>query len=85
MKNHGENFIPSFCIALGVAAVFLAFRNSSYKKISKLDKVDRVQYGNMLIEFFERDSIEYVYEKYKEYVDMGISPKNAFSMLVEEK
>jgi hypothetical protein len=84
MKKLGDNFLPIFCLSLGISAIILAFRNSSAAKLKTVDKADSIQYGNRLIEFFEKESIESIYDKYDKYINMGISPRNAFGMLTEE-
>lgn len=55
----------------------------SRKKIVALNNEPSInQYLNRLTEFFDSSSIEYVEDEFLTLVDFGMSPRNAFSSLV---
>lgn len=80
MKKNSENII----VTLIATALLVSFILSKRKSFNDQDqpKADFVQYGNRLIEFFEKEKISAANEKFNCYLDMGINPSEAFNMTV---
>lgn len=80
MKKNRENVIVTFI----ATALLLSFILSKRKTFNDEDqpKADFIQYGNRLVEFFEKEKISAANEKFNCYLDMGINPSKAFNMTV---
>lgn len=81
----GNKIFPIVYFATIGYVVYSAVKNNTKANIVSSSQPDKIQYANRLIEFFETDSIQDVYKKYQEYVDFGISAKDAFLMLTEDE
>lgn len=80
MKKNSENIIVAF-IATGLLVSFILSKRKSFNDRDQ-PKADFIQYGNRLIEFFEKEKISAANEKFNCYLDMGINPSEAFNMTV---
>jgi putative flippase GtrA len=80
MKKNSENIIVTFI----ATALLVSFILSKRKTFNDQDqpKADFIQYGNRLIEFFEKEKISAANQKFNCYLDMGINPSEAFNMTV---
>jgi hypothetical protein len=72
-------------LSLGIYIVYSTLKNNIKPNLITKNQADKVQYSNRLIEFYDSENIEEIYKKYQEYVDFGISAKDAFIMLTEDK
>jgi hypothetical protein len=80
MKKNTENLIVT-SIATALLACFILSKRKSFNDQDQ-PKADFIQYGNRLIEFFEKETISAANEKFNCYLDMGINPSEAFNMTV---
>lgn len=80
MKKNSENIIVTL-IATGLLVSFILSKRKSFNDQDQ-PKADFIQYGNRLIEFFEKEKISAANEKFNCYLDMGINPSEAFNMTV---
>ena len=80
MKKNSENIIVTF-ISTALLVSFILLKRKSFNDQDQ-PKADFIQYGNRLIEFFEKEKISAANEKFNCYLDMGINPSEAFDMTV---
>lgn len=80
MKKNTENLIAT-SIATVLLVCFILSKRKSFNDQDQ-PKADFIQYGNRLIEFFEKETISAANEKFNCYLDMGINPSEAFNMTV---
>ena len=80
MKKNSENIIVTL-IATSLLVSFILSKRKSFNDQDQ-PKADFIQYGNRLIEFFEKEKISAANEKFNCYLDMGINPSEAFNMTV---
>lgn len=80
MKKNSENIIATL-ITAGLLVSFILSKRKSFNDQDQ-PKADFIQYGNRLIEFFEKEKISAANEKFNCYLDMGINPSEAFNMTV---
>ena len=80
MKKNTENLIVT-SIATALLVCFILSKRKIFNDQDQ-PKADFIQYGNRLIEFFEKETISEANEKFNCYLDMGINPSEAFNMTV---
>ena len=79
MKKSGD-FLLYSALAIGTCILISILRKSFDPR--SIQDADSIQLGNRLIEFFEKDQMEEIYQRYYQYVDMGLTPNDAFELLV---